>query len=58
LGSEKIQELANQAGISTAEVSSHLSNLLPTVIDKLTPNGSIPQGDLLESALGFLKGKL
>jgi uncharacterized protein YidB (DUF937 family) len=58
LGSEKVQELANKAGLSTSEISSHLAELLPTIVDKLTPNGSIPQGDLLQNALGFLKSKL
>src|SRR5713101_4375962 len=43
LGSEQVKELAAKAGISPETVSSHLTQLLPMVIDKLTPNGQLPQ---------------
>lgn len=58
LGSSKIQELAAQAGISPDTLSSGLAQILPGVIDKLTPNGEVPSGDLLEQGLTLLKGKL
>jgi uncharacterized protein YidB (DUF937 family) len=32
--------------------------LLPQIIDKLTPNGQVPDNDLLQQGLGLLKGKL
>jgi uncharacterized protein YidB (DUF937 family) len=58
LGSEQVKELAAKAGISPDVVSSHLSELLPVLVDKLTPNGQVPQasGSLLESGLSMLKG--
>ena len=58
LGSEQVKELAAKAGISPDVVSSHLSELLPMLVDKLTPNGQVPQasGSLLESGLSMLKG--
>jgi uncharacterized protein YidB (DUF937 family) len=34
-----------------------LTALLPGIIDKLTPDGKIPEGNLLEKALEMLKGK-
>src|SRR6266481_1913304 len=43
LGSEQVKELAARAGISPDSVSSHLSQLLPMLIDHLTPGGQIPQ---------------
>ena len=58
LGSETVQNLAAKAGISTDEVSSMLSQYLPGLIDKLTPDGTIPEGGVLEKGLEFLKGKL
>ena len=60
-GSEKIAEIAQQAGISTDDVSGQLANMLPQAVDKLTPNGEVPSGSLdlgsLASMLGGLLGK-
>jgi len=58
LGNETISNLAAKAGISTDDLSAKLSEYLPGVIDKLTPDGSLPEGGLLEKGLDFLKGKL
>lgn len=58
LGSDKIASLAAKAGISPDQAKSALSQILPQVVDKLSPNGQIPQGGLLESAMGMLKNKL
>jgi uncharacterized protein YidB (DUF937 family) len=58
LGSEQVKELAAKAGISPEVASSHLAEFLPMLIDKLTPNGQVPQASssLLESGLSMLKG--
>jgi uncharacterized protein YidB (DUF937 family) len=58
LGSDKIQELAAKAGISSEALSSGLAQMLPGVVDKLTPNGEVPSGDLMDQGLALLKGKL
>ena len=58
LGSGKIQELAAQAGISPDALSSGLAQMLPGVVDKLTPNGEVPSDDLVEQGMALLKGKL
>jgi uncharacterized protein YidB (DUF937 family) len=56
LGSEQVKELAAKAGISPEAASSHLSQLLPMLIDKLTPNGQLPQGSSpLEEGMSMLK---
>lgn len=57
-GKEQLQGIAEKLGISSQEASGGLAELLPQIIDKLTPDGSIPQGGLLEQGLGLLKGKL
>jgi uncharacterized protein YidB (DUF937 family) len=57
LGSQQISQIANQAGVPASDGASHLAELLPTIVDKLTPQGSVPQGDMLQQALGFLEGK-
>lgn len=53
----KIQELAQQHGMSADAVSQALSQFLPGLVDHLTPNGQIPQGGLAEG-LSSLRSKL
>jgi len=56
LGSSQVQQLAAKAGISPAAASSQLSQLLPTLVDKLTPNGQVPtESGLLEMGMNLLK---
>lgn len=51
-----LQQLADAAGISKEEASQHLAELLPQVVDKLTPNGDVPaeQMNLAGLAAHFL----
>ena len=57
LGNDTISRLASQSGLSTDNVRSQLADLLPQVVDKLTPNGQLPAGgDLLSSLTSGLKG--
>ncbi|MBL8476749.1 MAG: DUF937 domain-containing protein [Methyloversatilis sp.] len=58
LGSGQIGQIAQQLGLSSQEVSGQLSALLPQVIDGITPNGQIPEGDAMQNALGMLSGLL
>jgi uncharacterized protein YidB (DUF937 family) len=44
LGNERLGSLASQLGMPQQEVAGSLSQLLPQVIDKLTPNGQLPGG--------------
>jgi uncharacterized protein YidB (DUF937 family) len=57
-GVEKIQEIAQKLGISGTEASQSLASLLPQIIDKLTPEGKMPEGGILEHGLNLLKNKL
>lgn len=57
LGGDQIKNLASKLGVSTDQVSGQLAGLLPQVIDKLTPNGALPEGDLLSKGMELLKGK-
>jgi uncharacterized protein YidB (DUF937 family) len=56
LGSDTVNQLAYKVGLPADQLSSQLATLLPGVIDKLTPNGQIPQGDISSQALNLLKG--
>ena len=55
LGSEKIQEIARKLGVSGTEASGGLAALLPQIIDKLTPDGKVPESDMLSQGRDFLK---
>lgn len=55
LGSGQLAGLASKLGLSPDVLSQQLSKVLPHVVDGLTPNGQIPQGDLMGQAMGMLK---
>lgn len=60
LGDDTVKNIASKLGIDSGALTSQLSNLLPDVVDKLTPNGKVPEGDILSQAgdlLGGLFGK-
>jgi uncharacterized protein YidB (DUF937 family) len=58
LGSGLIQQFAKKLGSSGEEVSGGLASLLPEIIDKLTPNGTLPESDALLQRLASLKKDL
>lgn len=56
LGSDQVKELAAKAGIPPDAASSQLTALLPSLMDRLTPNGAVPQHeDLMETGMNLLK---
>ncbi len=55
LGCEQVQAIASKLGISPQAVSGHLAELLPQVIDKLTPGGTVPESGALGNLLGMLR---
>ena len=58
LGADNIAQVAQQAGIEPEHAATGLAQLLPQIIDKLTPHGEVPQDDLLAQGMSMLKGKL
>jgi uncharacterized protein YidB (DUF937 family) len=42
LGPDIIKTLAQRSGLSEEEITKHLSQILPGVVDKLTPHGRLP----------------
>ncbi|MGE3151499.1 MAG: YidB family protein [Nitrospiraceae bacterium] len=58
LGSQFLQQLSAGTGLSQEACSSQLSSLLPTLVDKLTPEGTVPESNFLEQGLSLLRGKL
>jgi uncharacterized protein YidB (DUF937 family) len=43
VGQERLQQLASRAGIPSSIAGIVLSRILPTVVDRLTPQGHIPE---------------
>lgn len=58
LGSEQVAAIAQQVGIPPEMATTALTQILPMVIDQLTPDGTAPAGDALQSGLGSLLGGL
>jgi uncharacterized protein YidB (DUF937 family) len=56
LGTETIDRLAAQMGLSQGVTADRLSQLLPFVIDKLTPGGVVPAEGLGD--MGRLMGRM
>jgi uncharacterized protein YidB (DUF937 family) len=58
LGSDQVQHIAEKLGVSSDEASSGLAEMLPQIVDKLTPNGSLGSSDLLNQGLSMITEKL
>lgn len=54
LGADTLSQFAGKAGVPVGEVGSLLANLLPTAIDRLTPDGKLPDAGKLDETLGSL----
>ncbi|MEW1831924.1 YidB family protein [Streptomyces sp. NPDC088196] len=48
LPDETLQKVAEQAGVSPEQAASDLAQTLPQAVDKLTPEGQVPQAASLE----------
>jgi len=58
LGSDKIKDLAAKYNLGEHDASKSLADLLPQLIDKLTPNGSVPHQDMLSQGIDMIRKKL
>jgi len=56
LGSDTIKGIASKIGLDPNAVTGQLSNLLPQMVDKLTPDGKVPEGDILSQGMDMLGG--
>lgn len=57
VGAEQVDVIAAKAGLDPAQVSSGMAQLLPQLIDHLTPNGEVPHGDLMSQGMNLLKAR-
>jgi len=60
LGGDLMGKVAGQLGMDPSQLSAQLSAMLPGLVDKLTPNGAIPQGGAgnADDLMGMLGGLL
>ncbi|MFC1851982.1 YidB family protein [candidate division CSSED10-310 bacterium] len=58
LGHDQVQQVAKETGASHEEVSSGLASLLPQIIDKLTPEGKVSEGGMMDQGIDMLKKSL
>jgi uncharacterized protein YidB (DUF937 family) len=56
LGSGALGDIAKQLGMSQGETAGQLSQILPDIINQLTPNGEAPEGGL--GSAGDIMGML
>lgn len=56
LGEDKLQQLAADTGMHVDDVKKQMTTVLPGVVDKLTPDGVVPEGNFLEKGMELLKG--
>ena len=52
-GGDLLKQLAAQAGLSSDAAGVQLANLLPSLIDKLTPDAKVKNTKLIEQGLNF-----
>jgi len=59
IGRDRVMDIAAKAGLSEQQVAAGISQILPQVVDQLTPNGTVPNHapDELSGALGMLKSR-
>ncbi|HEY3516775.1 MAG TPA: YidB family protein [Gammaproteobacteria bacterium] len=56
LGQETLAQFAQQAGVSGSEASAALAGMLPGLVDKLSPDGKLPDAKGIESMIGRFLG--
>lgn len=56
LHSGALQQVAQKAGIDPTQLTGMMASLLPHLIDKMTPNGEVPNASTLQQMLKGLGG--
>lgn len=58
MGEERMQNLATKTGQSPDTIATKLQEILPSVVDKVSPEGNVPEGNILQQGINFIKDKL
>jgi len=54
VGKEQIQDIARQLGVSESEAADAVAQVLPEVVDKVSPEGKLPPEQDLDAAFDKL----
>ena len=57
-GQDGLAQIASRAGLSEQQTSEGLTEVLPEVVDRLTPQGQVPELDALSASVGDLQRRL
>lgn len=53
-GADQLRQIAAQTGIDPGQISGHIAEILPQLVDKLTPHGQPVEGGALQGGLASL----
>jgi uncharacterized protein YidB (DUF937 family) len=54
IGTDQLKQMAAQAGIDPTQIAAQIAKVLPSVVDKVTPQGQPVNGSALEEGLASL----
>ena len=52
LGQQQVEQIANEAGVSTNDAAAGLSKVLPDAVDNVTPSGHVPSAGDVRAQFG------
>jgi len=58
LGQAEVDRIASQAGVSRDEAKSGLADMIPGLVDKMSPGGTLPTGNLAKAMKGLDLGSI
>jgi uncharacterized protein YidB (DUF937 family) len=58
LGADQVDRIARDAGVSRDEAKSGLAGMIPGLVDKMSPGGNLPTGNIAKSLKGFDFGSI
>ncbi len=53
-GPDQLKQIASQTGLDPSQISGHIAQVLPQLVDKLTPHGQPVEGEHLQGGLASL----
>jgi uncharacterized protein YidB (DUF937 family) len=56
LGQDTLSQIAAKTGLPINDVAGKVSEFLPNIVDKLTPNGKVEDGNILDQGMDIVKG--
>jgi uncharacterized protein YidB (DUF937 family) len=57
LGNEQVRAIAGKLGVEPEKAAQQLARYLPQIVDRLTPEGKVPDSASLQQAIGGLFGR-